>query len=186
MAHVTKWRAPGPINYHRCLAPRRLILKYDPQIHHRRSIRLTGYDYSQEGAYFVTICLQSRVCLFGEIIEKGMNLNDAGEMIERWWAKLENKFQHVEIDEFVVMPNHFHGIVSIVGADLCVCPAAGASSDEGGAHVGAPLHRRATFRNCPRLSPWVTVQTPAPLSGAILVSINPVTSRTGNSLGAFL
>ena len=134
-------RVPGRIDYHRCLALRRLLLKYDPQVHHRRSIRLTGYDYSQAGAYFVSICLQNRVCLFGEIIEKGMNLNDAGEMVERWWTKLENKFPHVETDDYVLMPNHFHGIVSIVGADPCVCPGGEARtfSGEKGAHVGAPL-----------------------------------------------
>jgi len=89
---------------------------------HRRSIRLQGYDYSQAGAYFITICVQQRECLFGEIIGDEMWLNDAGRMVERWWAELGNKFPSVETDEYVVMPNHFHGIVVIVRADLCVRP----------------------------------------------------------------
>ncbi|MFH0939132.1 MAG: transposase [Planctomycetota bacterium] len=90
---------------------------------HRRSIRLPGYDYSQAGAYFVTICVQDRVCLFGEIVDGEMRLNDAGRMVERWWAELNRKFSAVQTDAYVVMPNHFHGIVIIVvGADLRVCP----------------------------------------------------------------
>ncbi len=77
----------------------------------RRSPRLQGYDYSQNGAYFVTICTQHRVCLFGEVVDGEMRLNDAGRMVELWWLKLPGKFPEVDIDLFVVMPNHFHGIV---------------------------------------------------------------------------
>ena len=97
-------------------------MKYDPNKHHRRSIRLKGYDYTQAGAYFVTICTQHRECFFGEIIDGAMQLNDAGQMVEKWWAELTHKFPSVETDEYIVMPNHFHGIIVIVGADLCVCP----------------------------------------------------------------
>jgi len=100
---------------------------------HRRSIRLQNYDYSQAGSYFVTICVQNRECLFGEIVEDVMRLNDAGCMAERWWAELGNKFPSVETDEYVVMPNHFHGIVVIAGTDLRVRP------NPDGAHIGAPL-----------------------------------------------
>src|SRR2546426_9828579 len=84
--------------------------------HSRRPIRLQGYDYSQGGAYFVTICVQNRECLLGDIVDDEMRLNDAGRMVERWWAELGNKFPSVETDEYVVMPNHFHGIIVIVGA----------------------------------------------------------------------
>jgi len=90
--------------------------------YHRRSIRLQGYDYAQNGAYFVTICVQHRECLFGEIVDDELRLNDAGRMVKRWWVELGNKFPSVEMDEFVVMPNHFHGIIVIVGADLRVRP----------------------------------------------------------------
>ena len=96
--------------------------KYDPAIHHRRSIRLQGYDYSQAGAYFVTICSQNRRCLFGEIVNGELRLNDAGEMICRWYEELGNKFPDIECDAFVCMPNHVHFVVVNVGADLCVRP----------------------------------------------------------------
>lgn len=100
-------------------------MQVDPERHHRRSVRLQGYDYAQAGAYFVTICTQGRECVFGEIVEGEMRLNDAGRMVERWWAELMNKFLSIEINEYIVMPNHFHGIVVIVGAALCGRPGAG-------------------------------------------------------------
>jgi hypothetical protein len=91
------------------------------------------------GAYFVTIVTRGRACLFGEIVNAETRLNDAGSAIERWWFEMNNKFRTVETDDFVIMPNHFHGIVVIadVGADLCVGPVGR------GAHIGAPLHARA-------------------------------------------
>ena len=97
-------------------------MKYNPDIHHRRSIRLKDYDYSQAGAYFVTICTQNRECMFGDIVGGEMRLNDAGCMITRWWEKISTKFSTVETDVHIIMPNHFHGIISIVGAALCGCP----------------------------------------------------------------
>jgi REP element-mobilizing transposase RayT len=95
--------------------------------HRRRSVRLREYDYAERGAYFVTIVTQDRACLFGEIINDAMQLSGAGvAAIERWWFELKNKFATVETDEFVIMPNHLHGIVvitdTIVGADLRVGP----------------------------------------------------------------
>ena len=95
---------------------------YNPLIHHRRSIRLKGYDYSKAGLYFITICVQSRQCLFGEIVNNKMMLNDAGNMIEKWYDELENKFQDIHCDEHIIMPNHFHCIIENVGADLRVRP----------------------------------------------------------------
>ena len=89
-----------------------------PEKHHRRSLRLSGYDYSQTGAYFVTMSTQQRNCLFGQIVGEKMLLNDAGQMIERWWKEIANKFPTVEVDEHIVMPNHFHGIIILVGATL--------------------------------------------------------------------
>ena len=93
-------------------------MKYNPQIHKRRSIRLKGYDYSQAGLYFVTICVQHRACLFGKIENGKMILNDAGKMIEKWYYELTNKFKDIKCDEMVVMPDHFHCIVENVGAVL--------------------------------------------------------------------
>ena len=86
---------------------------YDPGIHRRRSLRLKGYDYTHVGAYFVTIVTQGRLCLFGEIVGKEMRLNEAGEMVCGFWEALPQRFPTIEIDVFVVMPNHLHGIVVI-------------------------------------------------------------------------
>lgn len=87
--------------------------KYNPDKHHRRSIRLCGYDYAQEGLYFVTICCQDRMCLFGEIVNGEMVLNDAGRMVEKCWLAMPERYQNVILHEYVVMPNHFHAILQI-------------------------------------------------------------------------
>ena len=94
--------------------------QYNPNIHHRRSIRLKGYDYSQAGLYFITICVQNRKCLFGEIVNREMILNDAGQLVETEWLKLPERFYNIELHKFVVMPNHFHAILEIMGATLLV------------------------------------------------------------------
>lgn len=82
---------------------------------HRRSLRLQGYDYAQAGAYFVTICTQEQACLFGEIVDGQMRLNPAGEMIRRVWTEIPAHVPDVDIDTFVVMPNHIHGIIVLTG-----------------------------------------------------------------------
>lgn len=92
-------------------------MTYNPEKHHRRTIRLKGYDYSQAGAYFVTVCTQNRECLFGDIVSGEMQNNSAGEMIQRVWNELPVKYSDVAIDEFIVMPNHIHGIIVIEGND---------------------------------------------------------------------
>ena len=97
-------------------------MHFDPDIHHRRSIRLRNFDYSTAGAYFVTVCVQGRECLLGEVVDGQMRLNDAGKMVAQWWRRLPEKFPQVIVDEHVVMPNHFHGIVVFVGAPPCGCP----------------------------------------------------------------
>jgi len=111
----------------------------------RRSIRLKGFNYAEPGAYFLTIVTQSRLSLFGGIVDNEMHLNDAGHAITRWWFELERKFIAIETDAFVVMPNHCHGIImmgdSIVGADLRVGSPKEAQIHPAypGAHAGAPL-----------------------------------------------
>jgi len=97
-------------------------MKYNPNIHHRRSIRLKGYDYSNKGLYFITICCQNRACLFGSIENGNMICNDAGEMIEKEWLKLPQRFTNIALHNCIVMPNHFHAILEIVGATLVVAP----------------------------------------------------------------
>ena len=97
-------------------------MKYDPKIHHRRPIRLKGYDYSKEGAYFVTICVKNKHCLFGAIKNSEMQPNDAGLMVTRWYTELENKFPDIQCDEFICMPNHVHFIVINAGENPCASP----------------------------------------------------------------
>jgi REP element-mobilizing transposase RayT len=93
-------------------------MPYNPEIHHRHSIHLKGYDYSKAGLYFITICTQNRECVFGKIAEAEMNMNGYGRIVETEWLNLKIKYPNIELYEFVVMPNHFHGILQIaaVGA----------------------------------------------------------------------
>ena len=85
----------------------------DPRKHHRRSIRLQGYDYTRAGAYFITICTQGRECLFGEIVDGEMILNELGRIVQEEWEKTPAIRREMELDAFVVMPDHIHGIVII-------------------------------------------------------------------------
>jgi len=120
----------------------------DPVRPRRRSIRLRGYDYSRAGAYFVTICAQDRACLFGEVVDGVMVLNEAGVMLAEHWTALPQRFPTITLDAFVVMPNHLHCV-------LVLHDASGAGGHEGrpyddvvrdtdvddddNADVGAPL-----------------------------------------------
>lgn len=104
-------------------------MPYNPDIHHRRSIRLKEYDYTQAGAYFITIVTYQREPLFGEIMNGVMNLNPLGEIARREWFKTAELRPYIELyeDEFVVMPNHAHGILwmnddSTVGAERRSAP----------------------------------------------------------------
>lgn len=86
-------------------------MSYNPDIHHRRSIRLKGYDYSKAGAYFVTICIHQRLPLLGEIENGAIALTPAGEMVQTIWNEIPSHYLNVGLDAFVVMPNHVHGIL---------------------------------------------------------------------------
>ena len=88
-------------------------MHYNPKIHNRKSVRFNGYDYSQEGAYFITICCKDRECLFGEIKNREMILNANGNIAYNEWLKTTEIRSNVELDVFVIMPNHIHGIVII-------------------------------------------------------------------------
>jgi REP element-mobilizing transposase RayT len=99
-------------------------MKYNPKIHHRRSIRLKGYDYSQAGVYFITICCGNRICRFGSVVGNEMILNEYGRVAYIEWMKLTERFINFELDVFQIMPNHLHGIIvlndHVVGANLAV------------------------------------------------------------------
>lgn len=102
-------------------------MKYNPQKHHRRSIRLKEYDYTQAGAYFITICTWQRECLFGNVVNREMQLSRYGEAVRFNWDYLPKRYPYVKLDAFIIMPNHIHGIIFLidnannmhsVGADL--------------------------------------------------------------------
>jgi putative transposase len=114
-------------------------MRYDPERHHRRSIRLKGYDYTRMGAYFVTLCTQGRVCLFGEIMAGEMRLNEYGEIVQKEWFRSAEIRREIVLfsDEFVVMPNHIHGIVRIVESPDAHVGATGPTAGATDATVGA-------------------------------------------------
>lgn len=88
-------------------------MKYNPQIHHRRSIRLPSYDYSQPGAYFITLCTAKKQCWFGQINDGQMPINQLGKIVQNEWLKSAKMRLYLRLDEWIVMPNHLHGIVWI-------------------------------------------------------------------------
>lgn len=88
-------------------------MAFNPNYHNRQSIRLNSYDYSKEGVYSFTICTYNRRCLLGEIRDGKMILNSLGHLIQNEWYELTNRFEHIKLDEFVIMPNHTHGIIII-------------------------------------------------------------------------
>ena len=110
--------------------------RVDPEKHHRRSIRLKGYDYAQEGVYFVTVCTQTRACLFGAVADGEMQLNNAGEIAKAAWDDMPARFPSVRLDAFIVMPNHVHGII-IVGAQF-IAPSDGFDGTNQGVMNYAP------------------------------------------------
>ena len=128
----------------------------------RRSIRLQGYDYSSNGAYFVTICVQNKECLFGHVENGEMVLNDAGEIVQKWWNKLETKFPNITLDEHVIMPNHFHGILVItnktksVGAIPCNRPHDGIIKNHfnQGENMVSPLQILNSYHGLGRYISW--------------------------------
>ncbi len=89
---------------------------YNPEVHKRRSIRLQDYDYTQDGMYFITICCHQKLHYFGEVLNYEMHLNDLGEIAKEYWLAIPQHFPKVQLHEFVIMPNHIHGIIEFVGA----------------------------------------------------------------------
>jgi REP element-mobilizing transposase RayT len=102
-------------------------MKYDPNIHQRRSIRLKGYDYSQPGAYFVTMVARHRECLFGDIHDGKLDLTDIGNIIKTTWLRIPTHFPTTRLDEYIIMPNHFHGILRILKSE---CTGEAAADDK--------------------------------------------------------
>jgi putative transposase len=90
---------------------------YNPDLHHRRSIRIKGYDYGQSGFYFITICTCKRERLFGKIRNGKMELNKWGNLVHNEWLKTAEIRPNIKLDAFVVMPDHIHGIIQIIDND---------------------------------------------------------------------
>ena len=109
--------------------------EYKSKIHNRKSIRLKDYDYSKVGLYFITICIQNRLCLFGNVDNGNMVLNDAGQMVLKWYNELENKYPDKKCHEMVIMPNHFHCIIENIPMN----------DNHSDAHVGTSLRGRPEY-----------------------------------------
>jgi len=151
------------------------IMKYDPKMHHRRSIRLPGYDYASPGSYFVTVCTHQRKLLFGEVIAGQMHRNALGDIVHAEWYATERVRPEVRLDAFVVMPNHLHGILEIidVGAKRGLAHRAHARADN--------AEMRATHRVAPTAGARSRPHGPAPGSiGAILGQIKSLTKKAIN------
>jgi putative transposase len=88
--------------------------KLDRRMENRKSLRLKKYDYSQPGYYYVTLCTHNKECLFGYITDEAMVLNSKGQMVEKYWLKLLDKFPNIELVEYIIMPNHIHGIIRLI------------------------------------------------------------------------
>lgn len=144
-------------------------MAFEPEKHHRRSIRLRGYDYARPGEYFVTVCTAGKEKLFGEVVEGEMVLKEVGKMVQGAWKQMPRRFSSIELDEFVVMPNHFHAIVRIRGA----------REKAEVAHVGAPLagaQKRAGARPAPTEGSKGAAKRAAPTVGDVIGAFKSVTT----------
>ena len=94
------------------------VMSLKPHQDPRKSTRLQAYDYAQNGAYFVTLCAQNRLCLFGDIESSEMRPNDSGCMVLTWLEELQAKFPNIDLDAYVLMPNHLHAIIVLYGAEI--------------------------------------------------------------------
>jgi REP element-mobilizing transposase RayT len=123
-------------------------MKYNPEIHKRRSLRFKNYNYAQQGAYFVTICTKYRECLFGEIVSGEMVLNAAGDLVRKAWDELQVIYQRVETDQFIIMPNHVHGIILF--------------------NAGKNRNRRGLINQPPTWTTWIMMKNPEQTLGKII------------------
>lgn len=155
------------------------VMTYDPEKHHRRSIRLKGYDYTQPGAYFITICTQGRECLFGEIIDGEMHLDEAGQIVVQTWQDLPNHVSNVQLDAFVVMPNHVHGIIIITDRTCMVGSGSVGSGSVGAGSVGAGSEPAPTTTT----GPGPTAGSgPAAGPGSVGAGLEPAATRSSHGL----
>ena len=145
-----------------------MSMSYDPEKHHRRSTRLKGYDYSQPGVYYITICTHERRKLFGDIIDGEMRLNELGKVAEWVWEALPQYFPSIDIDQFVIMPNHLHGILVLSGAFTNVHMPYPGTSRDGTSMQALPM----------------PMSSPAPMLGQIIRKFKALTSYYLHAAGA--
>jgi REP element-mobilizing transposase RayT len=169
-------------------------MPYEPQKHHRRSIRLKGYDYTQAGAYFVTLCIRNRDCLLGEIMQGIMHLSPFGRIVEKEWYRTATVRRNVELDAFVIMPNHIHGIIILSDTNrnplratrryLPVCSPDFIERVAPTDHLLTPL--RATRRYLPAFSPDF-IERVAPTAGIMDKPLpkGPLSASLGAIVGQF-
>jgi len=109
-----------------------------PSTRNRRSIRLDGYNYACPGAYFITLCTYRREPLFGQVKNGAVDLSPVGELAEACWLSIEDHFSNVRLDEFVIMPNHLHGLIFLANtSDVCAPPESGCRPGSVGAVIGS-------------------------------------------------
>ena len=147
-------------------------MAYDTDKHHRSSARLKTFDYTSNAVYFVTVCANVRTNVFGEIVDGAMRLNDAGKMILEEWNQLPERFP-IQLDEFIVMPDHIHGILLFVGAGLVPAPpdqrdVQNTADQSDGSDVKTELNGRATTRVAP---------TENPVLGAVIGAFKSMTAN---------
>jgi putative transposase len=141
-------------------------MKFDSQIHNRRSIRLKGYDYSQPGGYYITIVPHQRENLFGEIANEEMVINKFGQIAKQQWEKLPCQFHNIELSTFIIMPNHVHGIIMINNHDR------GIAEDD---------HRRGTAEDLKNLEEGTFRRVPTERFGKPITSSIPIIVRSYKS-----
>jgi len=141
-------------------------MKDNPNLHHRRSIRLKGYDYTQAGEYFLTLCTQERACLFGSIQDEVVKLSEFGEIVKEEWLRTALLRPDVELDDFVIMPNHLHGILA-----LC----RGTSRRDEKSLVGA-------YGNTPQRGKGIPFRSPSGTVGAIIRGFKAASTKRINGL----
>jgi len=163
--------------------------KYNPNIHHRRSIRLQGYDYSGEGLYFITICCHNKVCLFGHVVNGTMVLNEYGQIAFSEWMKTPEIRPNVELDEFIVMPNHIHVIIRITRRGELHSPNIESNSSDFGVDSRGVLNTPDFMGECNSPQPYSPqryspqLQGPSQTIGAIVRGYKSAVTKQLNQLG---
>ena len=151
------------------------MVKFDLEIHHRNSIRLKGYDYSQEGGYYLTIVTYGRQVLFGAVVGGKMRVNAMGKIVQECWGEIPDHFPNVGVDDFVVMPNHVHGILFI-------------HENNRAATYSIPLAGARTRRGTIYRAPTKTEQFGKPTAGSLPTIVRTfkatVTRRAGRELSS--